>query len=1103
MTASGGVATAAGLGFQYLATVETLLDWLDCGEDFELTTEDSSNSVIDFSISSAGRLLMAVQAKASVDGPAGRAMEPAEILAVATRLIETPADQYVLRTNRRLSSDSVKLLDAIARISTDHSAQEIRASIGTALRTGANGAMASVDDVALPRIARFCVQVTETTNEVLSQHVADRILALRRQQSRGIGRDSAQVLLGYLVTEVLYRSGRRTGRTLARRDAITLLGFPERVVAYAMGRYHWGHRFGPFPSLRVLGRPEYLDAITTHLATMPEDRSPRMTALLGISGVGKTSIVASYCVMTAPRYDTMLWLDASSDGAMRQQLSEWLGIRDRQASIGEVARLFRERVGGSPESTLLVFDNADSATHLAPWLPSQGHVDVIATSTDATAWNQWHRVNVTAMERADAVELVRLRLQLDTLTADGRANAERLVEAVDRWPLAIELACAFLVQSGRGLAVTDDYLRLLSAKSIDDARLMPSEYRSHPTLLHAVLVALDVVEAEAPRSAGLAGHALLQVLSYVPPRSAPLDLAGRVAICLENVRGRWPGALPETDDEVALVIDQAVRQLSTASLVERLDGNDPLGARCRTNAVVLDVVRQLHGDEDRASTLGLLQLVADEKLRSALDEERFLEANALAPTAAKIVEHSTHYGIYARHGITLMGNLAGYFQVRGDHFEARNAFGQELRTLEACELQAPLLEAKIHTGVALSSLYLNENTEAISAALDAALDAAENAVSAGGDFQNALETTAQQMFEIIETLQRSRTFTSSDAIENWRGRTVHLFPSLERDQVVRQIGRELDDPGNDDAATLRRVDAELATDMTFLRRVDLLCLRGETLTSLGDMDAAAQSFRGAVDALRAQSMGLGPAWTTLLNGWRNAVLTLLGRQGDLSPTLRLCRALEQMTGDEAPLSPDDRAVLSLCRAASNAETAPINVAEALVANLDDSLFEATHLVRDQVATLAAVNACQRIVALRRRVGGAPILPVHGWSKGHLAHGLPWLVLSTAGELVPSHLRGRASTAPMLGRWVVSDDGIGARVGDSDAIAWLPLQSTGWLTFADAKDHPAARRLHGLATDPDESRVMRVVVLTETPADSVSVDDIMDGVAILPTGLDIV
>lgn len=71
-SAIGGTATAAGIGFQYLATIEALLDRLEeTPGDFTLTTEDPRGEILDFSIDIEGEMFLAAQAKAAVDGPDG------------------------------------------------------------------------------------------------------------------------------------------------------------------------------------------------------------------------------------------------------------------------------------------------------------------------------------------------------------------------------------------------------------------------------------------------------------------------------------------------------------------------------------------------------------------------------------------------------------------------------------------------------------------------------------------------------------------------------------------------------------------------------------------------------------------------------------------------------------------------------------------------------------------------------------------------------------------------------------------------------------------------------------------------------------------------
>lgn len=188
MTADGGVAAAAGLEFQYLASVEALLDRLEQDDtDFTFTTEDPDSHVVDFAIDVAGRRALAAQAKSAVDGPDGPEMTAGELVRIAARLVVEDADRYLVRTNRSLSPGGTRFVQALEALAPGTAGPQVRAALSPGLRPEPRRQLDAVPDAGLERMLRLTVVASAETAEALHARVRERIRALRRTRSQGGG----------------------------------------------------------------------------------------------------------------------------------------------------------------------------------------------------------------------------------------------------------------------------------------------------------------------------------------------------------------------------------------------------------------------------------------------------------------------------------------------------------------------------------------------------------------------------------------------------------------------------------------------------------------------------------------------------------------------------------------------------------------------------------------------------------------------------------------------------------------------------------------------------------------------------------------------------
>ena len=167
-----------------------------------------------------------------------------------------------------------------------------------------------------------------------------------------------------------------------------------------------------FPELDLLGRADDTQAA---LSLLHDGRPSARVALVGLEGVGKTSLVLRIADKVSPEYEAVLWIDCQTEvyRQSRRVQSETAAravahaIRDLAVGLfsvfGDAAamraaepdRAAMVRASLASHHVLVVADNLDGRAgseigHVLATLP--GSVDVLATSTESLEWPQELRV---------------------------------------------------------------------------------------------------------------------------------------------------------------------------------------------------------------------------------------------------------------------------------------------------------------------------------------------------------------------------------------------------------------------------------------------------------------------------------------------------------------------------------------------------------------------------------------------------------------------------------------------------------------------------------------------------------------------------------------
>ncbi|WP_458245179.1 hypothetical protein [Streptomyces sp. MAI_2237] len=722
----GGRIAARGFQYQYLRTLEALLSALDRAEVEQCRiegpppgTSTAAVDVVDFDlVNRDGECLLAAQVKSST--PGRRISAPEAFTILATMVTKCNAVAYELITAavpdskcRSLSAalksgqqDPVELMSSLAQLLAQ--APTARSLLQTL----------SADEV--ERLGR-CRIVTDLRDETaLRGDLHDQLRKRRTRHQAGLGERSAGLILGYLTSEVLRRAATPQEACWSITDFEHEVLIGDDVLIRAAGHKDWGVVYGTMAPIPDVGRPSLLSEVTAALG--PTSNASRgdlkCCVLTGLSGIGKSSTAAAYIAERADQYDLIFWADASTTESLTASfLRLWWHLHRQPADSQDApdTSFLREKVHellrALPGRWLLVFDDAFVDT-IDAWIPRLGRGDVLITSIDDAGWMRLGRqVSMDRMSTDQACELITRRMALiDEDVEQHRDVLVSLAEALEGWPLAIELACGYLHSCGIPTDRIDRYRHSLLSRALNDRFSVPRGYPR--TLVAAVHLSLDrLVQL-------LAGQQLLsqqvrEVLGYLTnfaSQRIPIHLAAVSAfIDPEDVPAE---PLPTGIDEEYLPLREIFRALVKVSFVRFAEPLAPLSDRhppgiddtISMNSVLQQILRQ-HYEHAPGSTKALSRCAfhTNRWLYIAMEIEHADRSWEIAQHAAAVTEHARRRNVKDNYTALLLGNLAGFKQRQGDLEEAADLLKCELAWLD--EIEAPNEVLQIQTRIQLAHVF--------------------------------------------------------------------------------------------------------------------------------------------------------------------------------------------------------------------------------------------------------------------------------------------------------------------------------------------------------------------------------------------------------------
>jgi hypothetical protein len=367
-----------------------------------------------------------------------------------------------------------------------------------ALQAGIAWQLRVVSDAGQPAGSLPGVPVSEVAAK-LTAHL------VRQIQIRGSQPGPLAPLADQLNHDMTHLQGQRIAEVLAQLiDQVAKLGrlgapvVPGKPV-----------RLAPQPVF-LAGREDLLAGLDARLAD-GDGSGPRIVALSGLGGAGKTSVAVAYAhrhvgevglAWQFPADDTTVLAAGFTELATQLGIGGATGAGNPVASVHAVLATY-------PAGWLLIFDNASGPEQVREFLPPTGNGRVLITSRNAL-WPPGQAVEVPVLDLDAAAAFL-----MDRARDPDERTARILAGELGGLPLALEQAAAYTQARGDTLA---GYLAVFKRRRGDLlARDRPAGYPK--TVATTWALAFAELERSAPGAAGL-----LRLLAYCAPEAIPLRL---------------------------------------------------------------------------------------------------------------------------------------------------------------------------------------------------------------------------------------------------------------------------------------------------------------------------------------------------------------------------------------------------------------------------------------------------------------------------------------------------------------------------------------------------------------------------------------------------
>ena len=256
------------------------------------------------------------------------------------------------------------------------------------------------------------------------------------------------------------------------------------------------------------GRDRYLDDLRAALGS--GTASVTVLAVSGLAGVGKSQLAVEYCWRHASAYDLVWWVPAEVPAAIPASLAtlaERLGLSTDNPAAA-VGLLHAEL--GRRARWLIVFDNAENPSSVAPYLPPAGGGDLLVTSRSPTWRALGAALDLDVWSAPEAVAFI-----LGRTGSDDEAEARAVADELGLLPLALEQAGAFIDETGMALRTYRELLATRRGEVLE---------RGSPAFYRRTVAATFALAHERAAELNATAADLVEICAFLGPDDIPAQV---------------------------------------------------------------------------------------------------------------------------------------------------------------------------------------------------------------------------------------------------------------------------------------------------------------------------------------------------------------------------------------------------------------------------------------------------------------------------------------------------------------------------------------------------------------------------------------------------
>jgi tetratricopeptide (TPR) repeat protein len=429
------------------------------------------------------------------------------------------------------------------------------------------------------------------------------------------------------------------GNRLAEASVTEIPRFPGELPPV------WNVPFHPNPFFT--GRDQFLAELQARLQA--PNVAARRVALIGLGGVGKTSVAVEYVYRYHADYELVWWVNGAQPTSLLADLAilaTKLGLATDAPLEAQVAALrdWLER----HRRWLLVLDNVEGPQQVAEVLPRSAIGQVVITSRAGVGWETLASVlPVEVLAPADAAGLLLARVGETGPAAETAAT--RLAATLGGLPLALEQAGAYVAATGT--VTLTGYAELFATRELELLkRGQPLGYQ------HTVATTWSLL-LQRLREAEPAAVDLLTLASFLAPDDLPQPLlTAHADLVPEPVAATTADPLALADAVAALRQFSLVRVVADGLYVHRL---------------LQTVVRAaLDADAGRAWAAAAIRLVRASFPDRSNEVGNWPECQRLLPHVLAVAGHGQRLEVEVEAWLWLLNQAAGYLWGRGQYRQA-------------------------------------------------------------------------------------------------------------------------------------------------------------------------------------------------------------------------------------------------------------------------------------------------------------------------------------------------------------------------------------------------------------------------------------------------